>query len=387
MTNKQHAVLSASGSSRWLNCPGSVRIESTLPDTQTSYADEGTLAHELVELILNQQFDDAKKPRTYSAALNKIKKHQLYKPEMLTHAESYVDYINELTKTSKRLSIMFERKLSFTDWVPDSFGTCDTIIADDEGLHVIDYKYGQGVLVSVENNTQLKLYGLGAYALLSPLYDIKQIKMTIYQPRLNNISTDTLDIDSLLAFGEYAKAQAQKALTDNAEVVVGEWCRFCKANAICRVRAEKNIELAGFTKVAPDTLSNSEIGEYLTKGADVASWLSKLEDYALTALIAGEQISGYKCVEGRSLRSWKDQDAAINRVIELGYDEALVYNRVPLSLAKIEELLGKQKFNETMLEHVHKPTGKPTLALESDKRPVFNPSEPRDIRDIFEKEN
>ena len=367
---KAHARLSASGSERWLKCPGSIRLEAPFPDSTSSYAEEGSLAHEIVELMIKHQFIEPMKPRTYSAALGKFKKHPLYQPEMLNHAETYIDHIHRLVGLSKNPVVMSEQKISFGRWVTDGFGTCDTIIVTSDGIYIIDFKYGKGVPVSAEDNSQLKLYALGAYDLLSDIYDIKHVCVTIVQPRLDSVSSEIISTEKLLEFGEFARAQAEKALTDNAEVNPGDWCRFCKAKAVCKVRAEKNIELAGFTKLNADTLTAEEIGRYIKQGEDVAKWLADLKEHALNELLKGEEIPGWKAVEGRSVRTWTDETEALKAVVGLGFDEALLYERKPLSLSAIEKLMGKKEF-EQLDKFIARPPGKPTLAEEADKRPAF----------------
>lgn len=365
-----HAKLSASGSERWLKCPGSIRLEEPFPDSTSEYAEEGSLAHKIVELMLKHKFIEPMKPRSYSAALNKLKKQDLFQPEMITHAQDYIDHVADLVMKSKHPTVMSEQKISFSRWVPGGFGTCDTIIVTSDIVYVIDFKYGKGVPVSAESNPQLRLYALGAYDLLSTIYDIKHVCVTIVQPRLDSISSEIVAIEDLLEFGEFAKTQAEKALTDNAKVAPGEWCRFCKAKAVCKARAEKNIELAGFTKLNADTLTAEEIGRYIKQGKDVAKWLADLKEHALNELLKGEEIPGWKAVEGRSVRTWTNQDEALSAILALGYDEAVLYERKPLTLSAIEKLMGKKEFKQ-LDKFVTRPPGKPTLVEEADKRPAF----------------
>lgn len=380
---KAHAKLSASGAERWLKCPGSIRLEAPFPDSTSNYAEEGTLAHEIVELMLKHQFIEQMKPRTYSAALGKLKKHPLFQPEMLNHAETYIDNIHRLVGLSKNPVVMSEQKISFGRWVPDGFGTCDTIIVTSDGIYIVDFKYGKGVPVSAEDNSQLKLYALGAYDLLSDIYDIKHVCVSIVQPRLDSISSEIIPTADLLEFGEFARAQAEKALTDTAEVNPGDWCRFCKAKAVCKVRAEKNIELAGFTNIPADTLTAEEVGRYIKLGENVASWLADLKEHALNELLKGKAIPGWKAVEGRSVRTWTDEAEALKAVMALGVEEAMLYERKPLSLSAIEKLMGKKEF-EQLDKFIARPPGKPALAEETDKRPALKNV---DVTKIFNKEN
>lgn len=383
---RMHAKLSPSGAYRWMKCPGSVRLEEGFPDTTSPYAAEGTLAHSVLEAVIKHRFpDNPKKKFNFNAEIEKLKKSEFWDPEMLEHANDAADFAAEKLKEDKNRIVMPEQRVDISRWVPDSFGTVDMPIVGGGVLTVADYKYGKGVPVSVEDNEQLMLYALGLYDLFSPVWDIQQIEMAILQPRCGGTSVHTISTEELLKFGEYAKERAEAALADNAETAAGEWCKFCKARQVCRTRADKNIQLAGFVKEKPETLTNEEIGEYLKKGSEVASWLADLQDYALAELLAGRAVEGWKAVEGRANRAWTDEDAAFKKILEAKLaDEALLYNRKRITLAQTEKLLGKKVFNANLSEFVSTPKGKPALAEESDKRPAFKQVE---VEKIFQKEN
>ena len=374
-----HAKLGASSAARWLACPPSVALSATMPDTASSYAAEGTLAHSLAELALREYFDRGSVKPNYSQERQKLideaayDDQPLYAKEMDGYVEIYVDYVKSVALGCNTPFVALEQRVDFSDWVPGGFGTADCIIIADDVMHVIDLKYGKGVPVDVENNPQLQLYGLGAWNKYKFLYDIKTAVHHIVQPRINNIGKWEISIDGLLEFGDYVKPIALLADKGEGEYKAGAWCQFCPANAVCRARADHNIQLAGFTKLKPDALSNDEIGHYLALGEDVASWLSDLKEYALSQCLAGNPVSGWKAVEGVSRRAWTDQDAAFKAIVASGVDEAMLYERKPLTLASVEKMLGKKAFGQ-FSEYVCKPPGKPTLVVESDKRPAIDNS-------------
>ena len=380
-----HAKLSASSAARWMACPPSANLAATMPDTASSYAAEGTLAHALGELQLRQYFTPSVDSKTVQVERGRLIAEStwdgqpLYQPEMDGYVQTYVDYVKSIAIGCTSPFVTLEKRVDFSAWVPGGFGTADCIIISGDEMHIIDLKYGKGVPVSAEGNPQLQLYALGAYDTYHLLYGIKSATLHIVQPRIDNISTWSLSIEDLLAFGDKAHERAVLADSGDGEYAAGEWCQFCPANAVCRARADYNIQLAGFTKLQPPTLSNDEIGRYLELGRDVKSWLTDLEEYALSQCLAGNEVAGWKAVEGMSRRQWTDQEAAFKAIEASGIDEAMLYERKPLTLAQVEKMLGKKAFG-AFAEYVYKPPGKPTLVVERDKRPaVSNAVKPEDV--------
>lgn len=373
---RAHAKLSASSAARWMACPPSVNMTESMPDTASSYAAEGTLAHSLAELALRKYFTKGIGPKKYEKMRDEIitnatwEGEPLYKKEMDGYVETYFDYVKSVALGYNSPFVVLEKRVDFSSWVPGGFGTADCIIISGDTLHVIDLKYGKGVPVSAENNPQLQLYALGAYHAYKILYDIKTIKLSIVQPRLNSISEWSLDLSDLFEFGTKVAAAAMLADQGGGEFNPGEHCKFCPGRAVCRARAEYNVQLAGFSKLQPETISNDEIGHYLQLGRNVASWLKDLEDYALSQCLAGQEVAGWKAVEGMSWRAWTDRDAAFNAIIESGVNEAMLYERKPLNIAEVEKMLGKKAF-AAFVDYVYKPPGKPTLVMAEDKRPAI----------------
>lgn len=354
---RAHALLSASGAHRWLNCTPSALLEDQFPDTTSEAAKEGTLAHEICEAKL------------FGKRWTKLKKDPLYQPEMDEHTNTYKELIQDLIRTfDSKPFIAVEQRLDLTEYVPDGFGTADCVLIGNKTMIVVDFKYGKGVKVEAVANPQLMLYALGAYEAYKDIYEIEEVEMVICQPRIDHIVSWEAPIDALLAFGQVVKEKAAEAMAGAGELNPGDWCRFCRAKARCKARAEKNVQLAFALDKDKALLTNEEIGEYLKTGEDVAAWLSDLKDLALTECLAGRPVKGYKAVEGRSLRAFDDPDAAIADLIKAGVEEAILYERKPLTLAKIEKALGKKTFEELAGAHVVKPSGKPTLVEESDKR-------------------
>lgn len=368
--DRAHALLSASGAHRWMNCTPSAVLESEFPDTTSEAAKEGTLAHEMAEAKLQHLFNTQNYHKaTLTRTLNKIKKNELYQPEMDGYTDDYVAYIRKAAmEFEKTPYIAIEKRLDLTAYIPDGFGTADCVMIGERTLHIIDLKYGKGVPVSAEDNPQLLIYALGALEAYKTLFAIDTVKISIVQPRIDNTNSSAYSVTLLRDWGEDVKELANIAIKGEGEYVPGDWCRFCRARQQCRARADKNIELAFDVGKKPPLITNEEVGEYLRKGEDVAKWLTELQDYALAECLAGRDVDGYKVVEGRGSRAWLDMDAAFEAIIEEGTDEAMLYERKPLTLAQVEKLMGKAHFADVAGEYVVKSPGKPTLVPSTDKR-------------------
>ncbi len=391
----KHALLSASSASRWLVCTAAPRFEEGLPERTSSYAEEGRLAHSIAELKV-QKKSTVMTNRTYNARLKKLQKDPIYDPEMDKTTDTYLDYITELVMGYDCVpTVAVEVQVNFSDYVPEGFGTCDCCIIGGDTLNIVDYKHGKGVPVSAENNAQMRLYALGALAYYFPIVGdtIRTICMSIVQPRLNSITSETIAVEELKAWGDSIKPLAAKAFSGFGEFVPGDHCRFCRGKAQCRARANTCTALEDFkdcvplgrsptlvaeyerTGVKPDnTLTDEEIGDLLIRGKLLAKWYADLEEYATTALLAGKPIPGWKLVEGRSNRTFSDMDAAIQAILTAGYDEAMVYDRKPKTLSQLEKLMGKKDFEAAVGGFIIKPPGKPTLAEASDKRETYSPA-------------
>lgn len=371
---RAHAKLSASGASRWATCPGSVQMEDGIPDKESVYAREGTLAHEMSELKLKHYLDPKGfGKRKLNAAIKKLKENELYQAEMDSYTDTYVDFIKEKALSfSSNPYIEIEKRVDFSRWVDGGFGTCDCVLIHGSTLSIIDLKYGKGVPVSSEQNEQLILYALGAYDAFNLIYNLDKIELNIVQPRINNFSTWEISLTELLLWGDYFKVQSEKALGGNGELVPSaKACKFCKARDICTARAENNLSLESEIKLKPNEIPKDKLYEYISRGEDIAKWVADLKAYALDMCLKGEDVKGLKAVAGRTSRSWTNQDEAINKLIEGGIDEAIIYDKVPLTLAKLEKALGKQQFTTLVGDMVVTSEGKPTLVFENDKRPAI----------------
>lgn len=364
MTN--HAVLSASASHRWLNCPPSVRLTERIPDNGSIYAAEGSEAHELCEYKLRQLLGmEAHNPLDTPIGL------RYYDGTMEDAATGYAAFVlellEEIRKTCSDPIVMVEQKLNYSRWVKDGYGTGDAVIVADGTLHVVDFKYGTGVPVSAEGNSQMRLYALGALDMFSELYDIDTVVMTIYQPRLTSISTDTISKTDLLDWAENTlRPLADLAYKGEGDLNAGSWCRFCKLRSTCRKRAEANLAMAQHDFKLPPTLSNEEIAVILDKLDDLIGWASDIKEYALNAALHGTRFHGWKLVEGRSNRRYTDEAAVTQIVSETGRDP---YEHKLLGITAMEKLLGKKQFSTLLSDLVERPQGKPVLVSTSDKRP------------------
>jgi len=377
----KHALLSASGASRWLACPPSALLELQFPKQSSSYAEEGTAAHELCELTAQQQLGEISQ-KNYESKLAKLAKGQYYNVEMLECAIDYGRYIYETVDTARfhcpdTLVELEVKNLDFSEWAPEGFGTGDCIIVSDDLLEIIDFKYGKGVRVEAEKNAQMRLYALGAIKRYGDFYDIKRVRMSIIQPRINREpSIDEIEVSELLDWAEnYVKPRAKLAHTGKGKFCPSEdTCKFCRAKEQCKARTEKNLDL--FDE-APDLLliTPEEAGKILEKATDIRAWLTDLENMVMRLLFEGKPVEGWKLVEGRSNRKFIDDDKVVIAMKENGYDEALLFERKLLGITAMEKAFGKKAIDEVLKDLIHKPQGKPTLAIAKDKRLEFKPEE------------
>ena len=361
----KHALLSASSSHRWLNCPPSARLCEGYDDKGSDFAAEGTDAHALCEFKLRTALGLEAKDPTEDLTW--------YNSEMEECANGYVSFVMELVEEAKKTCpdpvALIEQRLDYSKYVEEGFGTGDCVIIADRTLHIVDYKHGRGVLVEADDNPQMKLYALGALELFDCIYDIDTVSMTIYQPRRSNVSTFTIPKDELYERADQVLAPtAELAFNGDGEYHCGEWCQFCKAKADCRERANANMELAKFEFRQPPLLTDEEVEEILGRIDELIAWASDIKDYALQAAISGKQWSGYKLVEGRSNRKYTDENAVIAAVTDAGYDP---YEHKILGVTAMTSLLGKKQFNDILGGLITKPQGKPTLVPGSDKRPAM----------------
>lgn len=363
---ESHAILSASGSHRWLNCTPSALLERGFENKTSDAAEEGTAAHNLCEHKLKKVLKmRSKRPiSSYDS------------DEMEEHTDSYVSFVLEnlaiAKQTCKDPLVLIEQRLDFSNYVPQGFGTGDCLIIADKTVHIIDFKYGQGVLVDAEDNPQMKLYALGALESYSAIYDMEEVSMTIFQPRRENISTWTISANELKAWAENElKAKAELAINGEGDFCSGEWCQFCRAAIKCRARAEEHLKLAKMEFQLPPLLLDSEIETILSQLADLTKWANDISAYAATmAIHHGKQWHGFKVVEGRSNRKYSDEIQVAKIAKERGYLD--IYKQSLITLTEMEKLMGKKEFQEILGHLIVKPQGKLTLVPSSDKRKTVN---------------
>ncbi|EQB4336183.1 DUF2800 domain-containing protein [Clostridium botulinum] len=375
----KHAILSASGASRWLACPPSARLEENYPNKSSEFAKEGTLAHELGELGLKKNLELIS-TRKYNSEFKKIETDKLFTKDMPDYVEVYVDTCMEKVAEAKAKTpdalFKIEQRLDFSEWVPDGFGTGDFVIIADGTMEICDLKYGKGVPVSAVNNKQMRLYALGAIAEFSFLYDIENIKMTIIQPRLDSISTDEMKVEELLKWAEEElKPIAKLAYEGKGEFCAGDHCKFCRAKAVCKARADKNMELAQYDFQEPNTLDNNDIAFILGKADELINWAKDVQEYALEQALKGEEFDGFKVVEGRSNRKWTDEEKIGKILLGQGFLEDIIYTKKLTGITNMEKAIGKKEVTKLLGDYIIKPQGKPTLATITDKRPVYNSAE------------
>lgn len=367
-----HAILSASGAHRWMSCTPSARLEREFADRSSEAAAEGTAAHALAEHKLRKALKmRSKKPIS-----------QYDSDEMDTHTDGYVEFVLEVIEGLKQSCqdpiVLIEQRLNFSSFVPDGFGTGDCVVIGDGTLHIIDLKYGQGVLVQAESNPQMNLYAIGALEVFDGIYDISEVSMTIYQPRRENVSTHTVFKESLYQWAEeILKPIAQLAFDGEGEFAPGEHCQFCRAAVKCRARAEENLKLARFEFELPPLLSDEDIEVILNKIDDLTTWAGAIKDYALKSALNGKHWNRFKLVEGRSNRKYSNEEAVAEAAKAAGYQD--IYRHSLITITEMEKLMSKAKFNEILGGLIEKPQGKPTLVPLSDKRPEINKSAKHDF--------
>lgn len=374
-----HAVLSASSSHRWLECPPSAKLNAEIADKASEYAQQGSLAHELAEYKIKSFLGGNVKDPTDSLTY--------FDQEMADCTDSYAEYVAEQVAKAKEHCkdpiVLVEQRLDFSKWVPQSFGTGDTVIVADDVLTIIDLKYGVGILVEAEKNPQMMCYALGALQLFDGIYDINKVSMTIFQPRREHISTYEITKEELLKWADTVLAPtAQLAASGDGEFKAGAHCQFCKVKATCRKRAEYNLELARYDFEMPATLEDKEIEVILSKVDELIAWGSDIKEYALQSALNGKQWSNWKLVEGRSNRRYTDETVVADAVKAAGYDP---YEHKVLGITAMTKLLGKTKFEKLLSGYLEKPQGKPTLVPMSDKRPAINKAV--EAADDFKEEN
>ena len=385
-----HALLSPSSASRWINCPPSALLNAEAGDRDTVFTREGNLAHAVAELKARKHFIGMG-PQKYGAALRKLKADELWQDEIDGHTDAYLDALKDIAATFAEMPyVALEQRVDFSGYVPEGFGTADCIMIGGEVLHIVDFKYGKGVEVSAEDNPQLKLYAMGAIEQYMAFYDIFTVHMTIVQPRIKR-EPDTWELPArdLLHWAEdVVKPAAALAAAGEGEFAEGDWCRWCAVRGNCRARASANTVLEDFGMKQPPLLTDDEVGQALTLGRRLKTWLSDLEEYALTACLNGSDVPGWKAVEGRAVRAWTDQDAAFKAAKLAGVPEEMLYKREPVSLAQLEKIMGKKEFAKVFTQpkamFVVTPPGKPTLVTEDDKRKAIT-NKP-DVEDDFGEE-
>lgn len=362
-TDREHALLSASSAHRWLNCPPSAVAAEGYENEGTDFTREGTLAHEVAEIIAKGDTPDEESTTETITA------------EMIDCAESYRDYIQEQLKSDSAI-VLLEQRVDYSPWVPDGFGTCDCIILQGDTLTIIDYKYGQGVQVSAEDNPQMKLYALGALNDFGIAYDVSKVEMHIYQPRLNNISTWRMTAEDLLAWADKeVKPIAQKAAKGKGGYQAGSWCKFCPHAGRCRKLTQTCTEYVEThsLRVAVPVLAPHEVAEVLEMEPLIALWLKRVKDQARTTLLEGGDIPGWKVVEGKlGNRKWTDELQVIGALKAAGYSQEDVTETKLLSPAAMDKVIGKKKVAEILEEYIDRAPGAPTIVPASDKRPAYD---------------
>ena len=376
---RKHAKLSASGSGKWLVCTPSAQLEDMIPDEDSPFAAEGTLAHQLFEMMLHIYLSgqDGANVDDY----NMFVEENHIQQDMLDHVSAAVGYALDLIRAAfdrcKDPVILVERKLDFSPWVPEGFGTGDLVIITDDLVEVADLKYGKGVLVSAVDNSQMRLYGLGAYNELSMLYGIERVRMHVLQPRMDNWGSEEMTIADLLQWAEdVVVPKAKIAWEGEGPRVAGEHCSnyFCRARFTCPARnaAAQELVTSSFALLPAEDLTPAQMSQVLARADEVIKWLNDTKLWAVKQLGNGATVPGWKLVEGRSNRKYSDEQAVSKALLDRGFTEEQIFERSLLGITAMEKMLGKKKFADILGTMIEKPKGKPALAPESDKRPAID---------------
>lgn len=371
---RAHALLGASKAEQWINCPPSARLQENVPDRRSEYADEGTSAHELSELkIRNQILEEL----GFEAIEKFTNSNPYYSAEMEDATQRYVDFVaeryNEALVRSSDAVLLLEERLDFSHLVPEGYGTGDVVIIADGVMEIIDLKYGKGVPVSAVGNPQMRLYALGALEGFGWMYDIREIHMTIVQPRLDSISTDVIDVDSLQDWGEtIVRPAAELAWKGEGEFKAGSHCRWCKVKGNCRARADANMEALAYEFQDPALLTLEEVGQILHIADQLQAWAKDVQEFAQEQALKGEKVPGWKLVEGRSVRKITDELALLEALDSNGFPKDSVTETKLLGISKLEKIVGKKQLETIAGDLIQKPPGKPVLVPETDKRPEIN---------------
>ena len=373
----QHAILSASGSHRWLHCTPSALLEKDVPDSGSDYAREGSLAHAYCAKALKESLGIGTKGEDIE-----IEELQGYfTDEMPGHVETYTDIVlgkfEEAKKSTPDAVLMVEQRLDFSKYIPEGFGTGDAIIVADGTLEICDFKYGKGVEVSAIANSQMMIYALGAYERFSDEYRIERVRMTIIQPRIGNLSEYELEIDQLLYWADHVLTPtAKKAIKGEGEQVAGDWCQFCKVKCQCKALAKRcteDFDALQESGTTAELMTNDDIARLLPKLSDIKKWAEAVGEYALDRALKGDKFPGYKLVEGRSIRKIIDEEAAASKLTAEGFDADNLYKpRALKGITDLEGIVGKKNLATLLDGILVKPQGKPALVPESDKRPPLN---------------
>lgn len=369
-----HARLSASSSDRWLNCTRAPQYEEQFPESSGStFAQEGQFAHAVAEQDIAAHLGLA--PQVLPADLLHFDN-----PELREHVSTYVNFAIDMINVARREDanaiVLLERKVDFSNWVPEGFGTCDLVIVTKGVVTVVDLKFGRGLRVDAQNNSQLRLYGIGAAEMFNHLYDITQVAMYIVQPRLGHISKEVLSKTDIYDWANtVVTPAAQKAWRGEGEFVAGDHCRWCRGKAVCAARAKQNLDVARFDFAAPDTLDDAAIADILEKAARLHSWVKDVQDHALAQALQGHKFTGYKLVQSRSVRKYSNAAQVAATLIESGIAPSVVYAPLELNnMTALETAIGKKKFTQILGDLIVKSPGKPTLVAAEDKRPEFSPA-------------
>lgn len=345
---RKHSRVSASAAYRWLECPASVRMQKDMPDISSEAADEGTAGHDLAETCFRKGTKSVSEHMGVKIRVEQTGREFTVGQEMVDGIQLYIDTVRaDRADMLPGVDFAVEKKFHL-DWLhKEIYGTNDALLAQTFGLlRVYDLKYGRGLVVEPDDNPQMKIYALGALHGST----CEEVELVIVQPRAPHthgpVRRWRISTEELEAWGrDVLKPGAELALTDDAPLKPGDWCRFCKALPVCPSVRGKASEVA---KVAfddpkpvfpaPNLLTTDELAQAVRFSGMFVSWSKEVTAYAKAMMERGVKIEGYKLVRGKASRSWRDEDAAIK---ELGpkYGSILYTDPKFKTIAQVEKAI------------------------------------------------
>lgn len=414
---KAHSRFGGSVIGRVIACSGSPALCATVPERgSSSYADEGTFAHQLGEECLTAGLFDASQRIGDEITSPKLASKKVVTEEMAAAVQVYLDAVQEELGRSPSAVMEIEQRFALPIASAEEgevFGANDCLVYHPSlgRLVVFDYKHGQGVSVSAEDNAQLKFYAAGA-ALSHPEWSIAELVLVIVQPRARDAEEqdipgvkpwpmDTFELLEFVAEVEMAVAAAKAVdarLADSGPLAIrdalnpGSWCRWCDAAAVCPAKQEEvtasiGIDFSDIAGISPKALpkpaemDTARIGQLLNGLSVLDAWAAQVREFAFGLLQQGVPVPGFKLVDKIGRRKWIDNESEIAGYLEMvyGVENDDVYPRKLVTITEAERLIKakipaadkagrKEALDDLSLRFTLKDSSGQTMAPDTDRR-------------------